>query len=132
MATCEQEFNVSRTRFKRVVSGVKRAGGHEYARKRKLGPDEMLVGASKPKAKKQNPVDKGQAGLAQKEAACKYCGKVCYSDKTLSVHINNEHSDRQSVFQCVFCGLKFNEFRLYVAHLEKHDKDMYKCYACQK
>ena len=59
MATCEQEFNVSRTRVERVVSGVKHAGGHEYARKRKLGPDEMLVGASKPKAKKQNPVDKG-------------------------------------------------------------------------
>ena len=132
MATCEQEFNVSHTRFERVVSGIKRAGGREYTRKRKLGPDEMPVGASKPKAKKQNPVDKGQTGLTPKETACKYCGKVCYSDKMLSVHINNEHSDRQSVFQCVFCGLKFNEFRLYEAHLEKHDKDMYKCYACQK
>ena len=50
----------------------------------------------------------------------------------LSIHINNKHSDRQSVFQCAFCGLKFNEFRLYVAHLEKHQKDIYKCYVCQK
>ena len=132
MTTCEQEFNVSHTRFERVVSGIKHAGGHEYAKKRKLGPDEMLTGASKPKAKKQNPVNKGQGGLTPKETACKYCDKVCYSDETLLVHINNEHSDRQSVFQCVFCALRFNEFRVYVAHLEKHDKDMYKCYACQK
>ena len=53
-------------RFERVVSGIKRPGGHEYARKRKLGPDEMPTGASKPKAKKQNPVDKGQSGLDTK------------------------------------------------------------------
>ena len=82
MATCEQDFNVSHTRFERVVSGIKHAGGREYARKRKVGLDEMPTGASKPKAKKQNPVDKGQAGLTPKETACKYCGKICYSDET--------------------------------------------------
>ena len=132
MATCEQDFIVSRTKFEQVVSGIKRAGGCEYARKKKFGPDKLLTGASKPKAKKHNPVDKGQEGLQLKGTACKYCGKVCYSEETLSIHINNEHSDRQSVFQCAFCGLRFNEFRLYVAHLEKHNKDMYKCYACNE
>ena len=40
--------------------------------------------------------------------------------------------DRQSVFQCVFCGIKTNDFRLHVKHLEEHSKDMYKCYACSK
>ena len=63
MATCEQEFNVSCTKFERVVSGIKHPGGREYARKRKFGLDKLLTGASKPKAKKQNPVDKGQEGL---------------------------------------------------------------------
>ena len=132
MATCEQEFNVSCAKFERVVSGIKHPGGSEYTRKRKFGPDKLPTGASKPNAKKQNPVNKGQAGLTLKGTACKYCGKVCYNEETLSVHINNEHSDRQSVFQCAFCGLRFNEFRLYVAHLEQHNKDMYKCYACKE
>ena len=34
MATCEKEFSVSRTKFERVVSGLKQAGGHGYERKR--------------------------------------------------------------------------------------------------
>ena len=86
----------------------------------------------KPKTKKQNPVDKGQPGLVLPGAACKYCGKLCFNEETLSVHINNENTDRQSVFQCTFCGIKTNEFRLHVKHLEEHSKDIYKCYACSK
>ena len=34
MATFEQEFNVSRTRFEQVVSGIKCPGGRDYTRKR--------------------------------------------------------------------------------------------------
>ena len=33
MAACENDFNLVRTKFKRVVSGIKRAGGHEYGKK---------------------------------------------------------------------------------------------------
>ena len=86
----------------------------------------------KPKTKKQNPVDKGQPGLVLHGAACKYCGKLCFNEETLSIHINNEHADRQSVFQCAFCGGKTNDFRLHVKHLEQHSKDMYKCYTCSE
>ena len=86
----------------------------------------------KQKVKKQNPVDKGQSGLVLHGTACKYCGNLCFNEETLSIHINNEHVDRQSVFQCAFCGLKSNEFRLYAQHLEQHSKDMYKCYTCNE
>ena len=30
----------------------------------------------------------------------------------------------------MFCGIKINEFRLYIKHLGEHSKDMYKCYKC--
>ena len=87
----------------------------------------QLLGTVKPRTKKQNPVDKGQTGLTLQASVCKYCGKVCYSEETLSIHINNKHADRQSVFQCTFCGRKFNDFKLYVHHLQQHSKDMYRC-----
>ena len=86
----------------------------------------------KPKKKKQNPVDKGQAGSVKTGIACKYCDKVCLSDETLSIHVNNDHADKQPVFQCTFCGIKINEFRLYIKHLGEHSKDMYKCYECNE
>ena len=77
-------------------------------------------------------MDKGQQGLVLEGTACKYCGKICFNKETLSVHINNEHTDRQSVFQCAFCGVRTNDFRLHAKHLEEHSKDMYKCYACSE
>ena len=132
MAACENDFNLGHTKFERVVSGIKRAGGHEYRKKRKVCADELPTGAVKPKKKKQNPVDKGQAGSVKTGIACKYCDKVCLSDETLSIHVNNGHADKQPVFQCAFCGIKINEFRLYIKHLEEHSKDMYKCYKCGK
>ena len=132
MAACEKEFKLGRTKFELVVSGIKRAGSHEYRKKEKFGADEMPTGAMKPKKKKQNPVDKGQQGLVLEGTACKYCGNLCFNKETLSIYINNEHMDRQSVFQCAFCGIRTNDFRLHVKHLEEHSKDMYKCYACSE
>ena len=116
MSSCEKDFNLGRTQFERVVSGIRRAGGHENGRKRKFGADELPTGAVKPRTRKQNPVDKGQSGLALPVSAYKYCDKVCFSEEMLSIHINNEHSDRQSIFQCAFCGRKFNDFGLYASH----------------
>ena len=40
-------------------------------RRRKVHADELLPGAVKPKKKKQNPVDKGQAGSVKTGIACK-------------------------------------------------------------
>ena len=131
-AACENDFNLGHTKFERVVSGIKRAGGHEYGKKRKVRADELPTGAVKPKKKKQNPVDKGQAGSVKTGIACKYCNKVCLNDETLSIHVNNEHADKQPMFQCAFCGIKLNELRLYIKHLGDQSKDMYKCYKCGK
>ena len=132
MAACENDFNLGHTKFERVISGIKRAGGHEYGKKRKVCADELPTSAVKPKKKKQNPVDKGQAGSVKTGIACKHCDKVCLNDETLSIHVNNEHTDKQPVFWCAFCGIKINEFRLYIKHLEEHSKDMFKCYKCNE
>ena len=125
MVACESDFNLGRTKFERVVSGKKRGGGHEYGKKRKLHPDEQLTGAVKPKKKRENPVDKGQVKTG---IACKYCDKVCLNEETLSIHVNNEHADRQPMFQCAFCGLRLNEFRLYTRHLGEYSDKVHRCY----
>ena len=77
MAACKKELKLGHTKFERVVSGIKQAGGHEYGKKKKFGVDELPTGAVKPKKKKQNPVDKGQQGFLLDGAAYKYCGKLC-------------------------------------------------------
>ena len=40
MLKCEKNFDLGRTEFERIVSGIKRAGGQEYKRMRKMGDDE--------------------------------------------------------------------------------------------
>ena len=83
----------------------------------------------KPKKKRENPVDKGQVKTG---IACKYCDKVCLNEETLSIHVNNKHADRQPMFQCAFCGLRLNEFRLYTKHLGEHGDKIHKCYQCSE
>ena len=129
MVACEGDFNLGRTKFERVISGKKRGGGHEYGKKRKLRPDEQPTGADKPKKKRENPVDRGQVKTG---VGCKYCDKVCLNEETLSIHVNNEHTDRQSLFQCAFCGLRVNDFRLYNQHLKEHSDKIHKCYMCSE
>ena len=85
----------------------------------------------KAKKKRENPVDKGQTQV-KTGIACKYCNKVCLNEDTLSIHINNKHADRQPMFQCAFCGLKINEFRLHTRHLGEHSDKVHKCYQCGK
>ena len=106
LVACERDFNLGHTKFERVVSGKKQAGGYEYGKKRKIRPDEQPTGADKPKRKRENPVDRSQVKTG---VGCKYCDKVCLNQETLSIHINNEHADRQSLFQCAFCGLRVND-----------------------
>ena len=129
MVACENDFNLGRTKFERVISGKKRAGSHEYGKKRKISADELPTGAVKPKKKRENPVDKGQVKTG---IACKYCDKVCLNEETLSIHINNEHAERQPMFQCAFCGLRLNEFRLYTKHLGEHGDKIHKCCQCSE
>ena len=129
MLACENDFNLDRTKFEQVISGKKRGGSHEYGKKRKLCADELPTGATKPKKKRENPVDKGQVKTG---IACKYCDKVCLNEETLSIHVNNEHATRHQMFQCAFCGLRVNEFRLYNKHQGEHSDKIHKCYQCSK
>ena len=47
MLKCEEDFSLGRTAFKRIILGIRRAGGHEYERLRAMGSDE------RPKTKKK-------------------------------------------------------------------------------
>ena len=129
MVACESDFKLGRTKFERVVSGKKQRGGHEYRKKRKLRPDEQPTGADKPKKKRENPVDRGQVKTG---VGCKYCDKVCLNEETLSIHVNNKHADKQSLFQCAFCGLRINDFRLYNQHINEHSDKVHKCHMCSE
>ena len=39
MSKCEEDFGIGRTAFERIVSGIKRPGGHGYKRLRTMSPD---------------------------------------------------------------------------------------------
>ena len=127
MSACENDFNLGCTKFEQVISGKKQKGGYEYGKKRKLCPDEQQL--DKPKKKRENPVDRGQVKIG---VGCKYCDKVCLNKETLSIHVNNEHADRQSLFQCAFCGLMVNNFGLYNQHIREHSEKVHKCYMCSE
>ena len=129
LVACERDFNLGHTKFERVVSGKKQAGGYDYGKKRKIRPDEQPTGADKPKKKRENPVDRSQVKTG---VGCKYCDKVCLNQETLSIHINNEHADRQSLFQCAFCGLRVNNFGSYNQHVKEHSDKAHKCYMCSE
>ena len=129
LVACERDFNLGCTKFERVVSGKKQAGGYEYGKKRKIRPDEQPTGADKPKRKRENPVDRSQVKTG---VGCKYCDKVCLNQETLSIHINNKHADRQQLFQCVFCRLRVNDFGLYNQHVKEHSDKTHKCYMCSE
>ena len=133
LTKCENEFGIGRSEFERVVTGKKRHGGHEYERQRLISTSELPSGSFKTKTKKANPVDRSTRGSSQVgPTVCKYCGKVCATPDSLSVHINNEHPKDQSYFMCTFCAEKFNDYTLYLFHLNKHSKDMYRCYICKE
>ena len=133
LTKCEKDFSIGRSEFERVVTGKKRIGGHEYERMRLLDETEFPPGSFKPRTNKANPVDKRTHGSGQVEpTVCKYCGKLCRTPDSLSVHINNEHPKDQSYFMCTFCAQKFNNFTIYLSHLNKHSKDMYQCHICKQ
>ena len=133
MLKCEEDFGLGRTAFERIVSGIKRAGGHEYKRLRAMGSDEKPIGTTRQKGKRQNPMDKGPTGLVSGMVhQCKFCEKVCTSESGLRNHINNVHQERQNIFRCCKCGLKYNIFNMYIEHLGTHPKNEYKCHECDK
>ena len=63
MLKCEEDFGIGRTAFERIVSGIKRPGGHGYERLRTTGPDEKPTGTTRQTGKRKNPMDKGPTGL---------------------------------------------------------------------
>ena len=118
MLKCEEDFSLGRTAFERIISGIRRAGGHEYERLRAMGSDEKPTGTTRQKGKRQNPMDKGPTGLVSGTVhQCKFCEKVCTSESGLTNHINNVHQERQKIFRCCKCGRKYNVFNMYIEHL---------------
>ena len=133
MLKCEEDFGLGRTAFERIVSGIKRAGGHEYKRLRAMGSDEKPTGMTRQKGKRQNPMDKGPTGLVSGTVhQCKFCEKVSTSESGLTNHINNVHKERQNIFRCCKCGRKYNIFNMYIEHLGTHPKNEYRCHECGK
>ena len=133
MLKCEEDFHLGRTAFERIVSGIRRAGGHEYERLRAMGSDERPTGTTRQKGKRQNPMDKGPTGLVSGTVhQCKFCEKVCTSESGLTNHINNVHQERQNIFRCCKCGCKYNIFNMYIEHLGTHPKNEYRCHKCGK
>ena len=133
MLKCEEDFGIGRTAFKRIVSGIKRPGGHGYERLRTMSPDEKPTGTTRQTGKRKNPMDKGPTGLVSGTVhQCKFCEKVCTSESCLTNHINNVHQERQNIFRCCKCGHKFNVFNMYIDHLGTHTKIEYKCHKCGK
>ena len=130
---CEEDFGLGRTAFERIVSGIKRAGGHQYGRLRTMGSDEKPTGTTRQKGKRQNPMDKGPTGLVSGTIIqCKFCEKACTLESGLTNHINNVHKERQNIFRCCKCGCKYNVFNMYIEHLGTHPKNEYKCHECGK
>ena len=78
MLKCEEDYGLGRTAFERIVSGIRRAGGHEYKRLRAMASNERPTGTTRQKGKMQNPMDKGPTGLVSGTVhQCKFCDKVC-------------------------------------------------------
>ena len=133
MLKYEEDFGLGRTAFERIVSGIKRSGGHEYEKLRTMGSDEKPTGMTRQTGKRQNPMDKGPTGLVSGTVhQCKFCEKVCTSESGLTNHINNIHQERQNIFRCCKCGCKYNIFNMYIEHLGTHPKNEYKCHECGK
>ena len=90
MFKCEEDFGIGRTAFERIVSGIKRPGGHGYERLRTTSPDEKPTGTTRQTGKRKNPINKGPIGLVSGTVhQCKFCEKVCTSESGLTNHINN-------------------------------------------
>ena len=133
MLKCEEDFGLGRIAFERIISGIKRAGGHKYKRLRAMGSDEKPTGTTRQKGKRQNPMDEGPTGLVSGTVhQCKFCEKVCTSESSLTNHINNVHQERQNILRCCKCGRKYNVFNMYIEHLGTHPKNEYRCHECGK
>ena len=60
MLKCEEDFGLGRTAFERIISGFKRAGGHEYKRCRAMGSDEKPTSMTRQTGKSRTPWTKDQ------------------------------------------------------------------------
>ena len=55
MLKCEEDFGLGRSAFERIISGIKRAGGHEYKRLRTMGSNEQPTSMTRQKGKRAEP-----------------------------------------------------------------------------
>ena len=96
-----RDFDVSYTKLKRVITGVKQHRGSYYERQHREQEGEETKKQGR-KRKAVNPVD---AALAKKKKVtlsvdtteCKYCGKLYHTSKNLTEHINQEHPGEQTL-----------------------------------
>ena len=65
-------------------------------------------------------------------AECKYCGKLYYTGKKLTEHINQEHPGEQTIYACPYCSQPFNLYSEYLQHLGEHKDRVIRCRICNK
>ena len=133
MLKCEEDFGLGRTAFERIISGIRRAGGHEYKRLRAMGSNERPTGMTRQKGKRQNPMDKGPTGLVSGMVhQCKFCKKVCTSESSLTT-TSTTYTKKDKIFSGVAnVAAKYNIFNMYIEHLGTHPKNEYRCHECGK
>ena len=65
-------------------------------------------------------------------AECKCCGKSYHSSKKLIEHINTEHTGDQTIFTCPYYSQPFNQYAVYLEHLNEHKVKVISCRVCKK
>ena len=131
-----RDFDVSYAKLKRVITGVKQHGGSYYKRLCR----EQEGGETKRSSKKRKALNPVDAALAKKKkvtlsvdtAKCKYCGKLYYTGKKLTEHINQEHAGEQTIYACLYCTQPFNQYSEYLQHLGEHKDKVIRCRICNK
>ena len=131
-----RDFDVSYTKLKRVITGVKQHRGSYYERQHQEQEGKVTKKQGR-KHKAVNPVD---AALAKKKKVtlsvdtteCKYCGKLYHMSKKLTEHINQEHPGEQTIYACPYCTQPFNQYSEYLQHLGEHKDRIIRCRICNK
>ena len=131
-----RDFDVSYTKLKRVITGVRQHRGSYYERLCR----EQEGGETKKSRKKCKAVNSVDAALAKKRkvtlsvntAECRYCGKFYHTGKKPTEHINQEHAGEETIYACPYCTQPFNQYSEYLQHLGEHKDKVIRCRICNK
>ena len=88
MLKCEEDFGIRRTAFERIISGIKRPGGHGYkdSRQRVLMRNPQVLPDRRGEGKAPWTKDQ-QVWYLVWSTSGKFCKKVCTSESGLTNHI---------------------------------------------